>query len=54
MSMGTTFLTDGAEALGTAELLAKESPDGWVYIPRRIQLIRNVSFEPLNVAVSGG
>jgi hypothetical protein len=29
---GTTVLTDGAEALGRAELLAKEFPDGWVYI----------------------
>jgi hypothetical protein len=29
---GTTVLTDGAEALGRAELLAKESPNGWVYI----------------------
>jgi len=33
MSMGgTAVLTDGAEALGRAELLAKEVPDGWVYI----------------------
>jgi hypothetical protein len=29
---GTTVLTDGAEALGRAEVLAKEYPDGWVYI----------------------
>jgi hypothetical protein len=29
---GTTVLTDGAESLGRAELLAKEYPDGWVYI----------------------
>ena len=29
---GTTVLADGAEALGRAELLAKEFPDGWVYI----------------------
>jgi len=29
---GTTVLTDGAEALGRAEPLAKEYPDGWVYI----------------------
>jgi hypothetical protein len=29
---GTTVLTDGAEALGRAELLAREFPDGWVYI----------------------
>jgi hypothetical protein len=29
---GTTVLTDGAEALGRAEVLAKEFPDGWVYI----------------------
>jgi hypothetical protein len=29
---GTTVLTDGAEALARAELLAKKSPDGWVYI----------------------
>ena len=33
MSTGDhTVLTDGAEALGRAELLAKEYPDGWVYI----------------------
>jgi hypothetical protein len=29
---GTTILTDGAEALGRAEALARTSPDGWVYI----------------------
>jgi hypothetical protein len=29
---GTTVTTDGAEALGRAEALAKEYPDGWVYI----------------------
>jgi hypothetical protein len=29
---GTTVLTDGAEAIGRAEVLAKEYPDGWVYI----------------------
>jgi hypothetical protein len=29
---GTTILNDGAEALGQAELLAKEFPDGWVYM----------------------
>jgi hypothetical protein len=29
---GTTVLTDGAEALGRAEELARELPDGWVYI----------------------
>jgi hypothetical protein len=29
---GTTVLTDGTEALGRAELLAKEYPSGWVYI----------------------
>ena len=29
---GTTVLTDGAEALGRAEVLAKEYPDGWVYV----------------------
>ena len=29
---GTTVLADGAEALGRAEMLAKEFPDGWVYI----------------------
>jgi hypothetical protein len=29
---GTTVLTDGARALERAELLAKEFPDGWVYI----------------------
>jgi hypothetical protein len=29
---GTTVLTDRAGALGRAELLAKEFPDGWVYI----------------------
>lgn len=28
----TTILTDGAAALGRAELLAREFPDGWVYI----------------------
>ena len=29
---GTTVLTDGAEALARAEELAREFPDGWVYI----------------------
>ena len=29
---GPTVLTDGAEALGRAEVLTKEYPDGWVYI----------------------
>jgi hypothetical protein len=29
---GTTILTDAASALGRAELLAKEFPEGWVYI----------------------
>jgi hypothetical protein len=29
---GTTFLTDRARTLGRAERLAKEFPDGWVYI----------------------
>jgi hypothetical protein len=29
---GTTVLTDGADALGRAQELAKEFPDGWVYI----------------------
>jgi hypothetical protein len=29
---GTTVLADRARALGRAELLAKEFPDGWVYI----------------------
>jgi hypothetical protein len=29
---GTTVLTAGAEALGWAEELAREFPDGWVYI----------------------
>jgi hypothetical protein len=29
---GTTVLADGAEALGRAELLAKEYHAGWVYI----------------------
>jgi hypothetical protein len=29
---GTTVLTDRAGALGRAELLAKEFPDGWAYI----------------------
>ncbi len=29
---GTTVLTDGAEALRRAELLAREFPGGWVYI----------------------
>jgi hypothetical protein len=29
---GTTILTDGAGALARAELLAREFPDGWVYI----------------------
>jgi hypothetical protein len=29
---GTTVLTDRAGVLGRAEELAKEFPDGWVYI----------------------
>jgi len=29
---GTTVLTDGHEALRRAEELAREFPDGWVYI----------------------
>jgi hypothetical protein len=29
---GPTILTNGAEALGRAEALAKEFSDGWVYI----------------------
>jgi hypothetical protein len=29
---GTTVLTDRARALGRAKELAKEFPDGWVYI----------------------
>jgi len=29
---GTTVLTSGAEAIGRAEVLAKEFPKGWVYI----------------------
>jgi hypothetical protein len=29
---GTTVLTDGARVLGRAEVLAKEFPNGWVYI----------------------
>jgi hypothetical protein len=29
---GRTVLTDGAEALRRAEGLAREFPDGWVYI----------------------
>ena len=29
---GTTVLTDRAEALSRAELLAKEFPDVWVYL----------------------
>ena len=29
---GTTVLTDGARALERAEVLAREFPDGWVYI----------------------
>ena len=29
---GTTVLTEGTEALGRAESLAKAYPDGWVYI----------------------
>ena len=29
---GTTVLTEGTEALGRAESLARECPDGWVYI----------------------
>ena len=29
---GTTVLTNGAEAVGRAEVLAKEFPRGWVYI----------------------
>jgi len=28
---GTTVLTDGSEALGLAQELAREWPDGWVY-----------------------
>jgi hypothetical protein len=28
----TTVLTEGTEALGRAESLAKAYPDGWVYI----------------------
>jgi hypothetical protein len=32
ISTAATVLTDGAEALGRAELLAEEYPDGWVYI----------------------
>jgi hypothetical protein len=29
---GTTVLNDGARTLGRAEELAKEFPEGWVYI----------------------
>jgi hypothetical protein len=29
---GTIVLTEGAEALGRAESLARAYPDGWVYI----------------------
>jgi hypothetical protein len=29
---GTTVLADGAKVLSRAEVLAKESPDGWVNI----------------------
>jgi len=29
---GTTVFADGPEALGRAELFAKEYPDGWVYV----------------------
>jgi hypothetical protein len=29
---GTTVLTEGAEALRRAQELAREFPDGWVYI----------------------
>jgi hypothetical protein len=29
---GTTATTDGAEAIGRAEELAREYPNGWVYI----------------------
>jgi hypothetical protein len=29
---GTTVLTEGTEALGRAEALARVYPDGWVYI----------------------
>lgn len=29
---GTIVLTSGAEAIGRAEVLAKEFPKGWVYI----------------------
>jgi hypothetical protein len=29
---GTTVLTDGAEALGRAEVLAEAYPAGWVHI----------------------
>jgi hypothetical protein len=29
---GTTVLNDGPSALGRAQELAKEFPDGWVYI----------------------
>ena len=29
---GTTVSMDGARALERAELLAKEFPDGWVYV----------------------
>jgi hypothetical protein len=29
---GTTVTADGAEAIGRAEALAREYPNGWVYI----------------------
>ncbi|HET7270980.1 MAG TPA: hypothetical protein VFI90_07810 [Rubrobacter sp.] len=29
---GTSVLTDGAEAIESAEVFAEEYPDGWVYI----------------------
>jgi len=29
---GPTVLTEGTETLGRAESLARECPDGWVYI----------------------
>ena len=34
---GTTVLTDGAEALGRAEVLAREYPEGVGLHPRRVQ-----------------
>jgi len=37
----TTVTSDGAEALGRAEALAKEYPDGWVYIHVEYRGIRN-------------